>query len=379
VPIKTKHTEAVVAEPVYALCESETASFLALIGAIMKINKVAIWILLLLFWTGEVAAQTPYFQGKTIRFVVGYPAGSTHDLWARLVGPYMTKLIPGNPNTIVQNMPGAGSAVAANYVYGIAKPDGLTIAVVNAALYFDQLLGRKEVQFDWSKFAWIGSTTRSDSLLYMWANAPYKSIQDVRNASTPPKCGSTGTGNTGYYLPKLLEETIDAKFSIVPGYQGGAEIELAVERGEVQCRAISIPVYFGREPFLTWQKKGLARILIQTGKKKDSRLRDVPTLPELMDQYKTPAPMRRLTDVMLGSGAFGLWPMMASPATSDEQVKTLRSAFAKALSSPELVAEAKQKNTEVDLITGEELASLAKEVIVQPPEIVNQMKKLMGE
>jgi len=345
----------------------------------MKINKIAIWILLLLFWSGEVAAQTPYFQGKTIRFVVGYPAGSTHDLWARLVGPYMTKLIPGNPNTIVQNMPGAGSVVAANYVYGIAKPDGLTIAVVNAALYFDQLLGRKEVQFDWSKFAWIGSTTRSDSLLYMWANAPYKSIQDVRNASTPPKCGSTGTGNTGYYLPKLLEETIGAKFSIVPGYQGGAEIELAVERGEVQCRAISIPVYFGREPFLTWQKKGLARILIQTGKKKDSRLRDVPTLPELMDQYKTPAPMRRLTDVMLGSGGFGLWPMMASPGTSDEQVKTLRSAFAKALSSPELVAEAKQKNTEVDLITGEELASLAKEVIVQPPEIVNQMKKLMGE
>jgi tripartite-type tricarboxylate transporter receptor subunit TctC len=345
----------------------------------MTIKKIAVWILLLSSWSGGAAAQTPYFQGKTIRFVVGYPAGSTHDLWARLVGPHMTNLIPGNPNTIVQNMPGAGSAVAANYVYGVAKPDGLTIAVVNAALYFDQLLARKEVQFDWSKFAWIGSTTRSDSLLYMWANAPYKTIQDVRGAATPPKCGSTGTGNTGYYLPKLLEETIGAKFNIVPGYQGGAEIELAVERGEVQCRAISIPVYFGREPFLTWQKKGLARVLIQTGKKKDSRLRDVPTLPELMDQYKTPAPMRRLTDVMLGSGGFGLWPMLASPGTPDEHVKTLRSAFAKALGSPELVAEAKQKNTEVDLISGEDLATLAKEVVVQPPEIVSQMRKLMGE
>src|SRR5438067_11449369 len=336
----------------------------------MKINKVAIWILLLLFWSGEVAAQTPYFQGKTIRFVVGYPAGSTHDLWARLVGPYMTKLISGNPNTIVQNMPGAGSAVAANYVYGIAKPDGLTIAVVNAALYFDQLLGRKEVQFDWSKFAWIGSTTRADSLLYMWANAPYKSIQDVRNASTPPKCGSTGTGNTGYYLPKLLEETIGTKFTIVAGYQGGAEIELAAERGEVQCRAISIPVYFGREPFLTWQKKGLARILIQTGKRKDARLRDVPTLYELMDQYKTAAPLRRLAEVMLSAGSFGLWPAMTSPKTPDEHVKTLRAAFTKALNSPELLAEAKQKNTEVELITGEELATLAKEVVVQPPETI---------
>src|ERR1041385_4997051 len=185
-------------------------------------------------------AQAPFFQGKTIRFVVGYPAGSTHDLWARLVGPYMTKYIPGNPTTIVQNMPGAGSATAANYVYSVAKPDGLSIAVVNAGLYFDQLLGRKEVQFDWSKFAWVGSTTRSESLLYMWGAAPYKTIQDVRTAATPPKCGSTGTGNTGYYIPKLLEEAIGAKFTVITGYPGGADIELAAERGEVHCRAISI-------------------------------------------------------------------------------------------------------------------------------------------
>lgn len=291
----------------------------------------------------------------------------------------MTQYIPGNPTTIVQNMPGAGSATAANYVYGVAKPDGLSIGVVNAALYFDQLLGRKEVHYDWAKFAWIGSTTPSDSLLYMWGAAPYKTIQDVRAATTPPKCGTTGTGNTGYFLPKLLEETIGAKFTIVAGYQGGAEIELAAERGEVQCRAISIPVYFGREPFLTWQKKGLARILIQTGKKKDSRLRDVPTLYELMDQYKTPASPRRLAGVMLSAGGFGLWPAMTSPNTPGEQIRTLRAAFTKALNSPELLAEAKQKNMEVDLISGEDLAALAKEVVVQPPEIIAQMKKLMGD
>ncbi|MGE5218908.1 MAG: Bug family tripartite tricarboxylate transporter substrate binding protein [Chloroflexota bacterium] len=329
-------------------------------------------------WTVQAHAQTPFYQGKTIRFIVGYPAGSTHDLWARLVGPYMTKYIPGNPNIIVQNMPGAGSATAANYVYGVAKPDGLSIAVVNAALYFDQLLGRKEVHYDWAKFGWIGSTTRSDALLYMWGAAPYKTIQDVRAATTPPKCGTTGTGNTGYFLPKLLEETIGAKFTIVAGYQGGAEIELAAERGEVQCRAISIPVYFGREPFLMWQKKGLARILIQTGKKRDSRLRDVPTLYELMDQYKTPAPQRRLAGVMLSAGGFGLWPAMTSPNTPEEHIRTLRAAFTKALNSSELLTEAKQKNMEVELISGDDLAALAKEVVVQPPEIIEQMKKLMG-
>lgn len=342
-------------------------------------KRLFIVLAVLVSWHAGALAQTPYFQGKTIRFVVGYPAGSTHDLWARLVGPHMTKFIPGNPNTIVQNMPGAGSAVAANYVYSAAKPDGLSIAVVNAGLYFDQLLGRKEVQFDWSKFAWIGSTTRSESLLYMWANTPYKTIQDVRNATTPPKCGSTGTGNTGYYLPKLIEETIGAKFNIVSGYQGGAEIELAVERGEVQCRAISIPVYFGREPFHGWRQKGLARVLIQTGRKKDSRLAETPTLYELMDQYHTSDADRRLTAVLLGNAGFGLWPAMTSPGTPQEQVKMLRGAFAKALNDPDLLAEAKKKTMEIDLITGEELETLAKEVVTQPPEIVNRMRKLLGE
>ena len=339
--------------------------FLLSLGVLLSCSSIA-------------SAQTPYYQGKTIRFVVGYPAGSTHDIWARLVGPYLTKYIPGNPNTIVQNMPGAGSAVAANYVYGAAKPDGLSIAVVNAALYFDQLLGRKEVQFDWSKFGWIGSTTPSDALLYMWANTQYKTIQDVREATTPPKCGSTGTGNTGYYLPKLLEETIGAKFTVVTGYQGGAEIELAVERGEVQCRAIGIPVYFGREPFHTWQQKGLARILVQTGKSRDSRLPDTPTLHELMDQYRATEANRRLAAVLLGAGGFGSWPAMTSPGTAPDQIKTIRAALVKALNDGTLLDEAKKKSLEVKLITGEELENLAKEVIAQPADVVAQLKKLLG-
>ncbi len=330
-------------------------------------------------WGVDANAQAPHYQGKTIRFIVGYPAGSTHDLWARVVGHYLTKYIPGNPVTIVQNMPGAGSAVAANYVYSAVKPDGLSIAVVNAGLYFDQLLGRKEVKFDWSKFAWVGSTTRSDSLLYMWGAAPYKTIHDVHNATTPPKCGSTGTGNTGYYVPKLLEEAIGAKFNVVTGYPGGADIELAVERGEMQCRAISIPVYFGREPYHTWRQKGLARILVQTGKKRETRLADAPTLYELMDQYKTPEATRRLAAVLLGNAGFGLWPMLTTPGTPGEITHALRGAFTKALNDPELLAESAKKTMEVELITGEDLQSLAKEVVSQPPEIIARMKKLLGE
>jgi tripartite-type tricarboxylate transporter receptor subunit TctC len=335
-------------------------------------------LVLVLGFSAHAEAQTPYYQGKTIRLIVGYPAGSTHDAWARLVGAYLTKHIAGNPNTIVQNMPGAGSAVAANYVFGVAKPDGLSIAVVNAGLYFDQLLGRKEVQYDWGKFAWVGSSTRSNTLLYMAAQTPFKTIQDVRGAATPPKCGSTGSGNSGYYVPKLLEETIGTKFQIVSGYQGGSDIDLAVERGEVHCRAISIPVYFGREPYHSWRKTGFARVLIQTGNKRDARIADVPTLNELMEQYQTAPLARRLASVVNTSAEFGAWPAMTSPNTPAEYLKILRAAFVKSVNDPELLAEAKKKTLDVELITGEEAEALAREVVNQPAEIVARLKKLLG-
>lgn len=342
-------------------------------------KSLTFWLLVFVLWNSELGAQAPFFQGKTIRIVVGYPAGSSHDQWARLIAPHLSKYLPGNPAVIVQNMTGAGSMVAANYVYGVAKPDGLTLGVVNSALYFEQLLGHKEVQYDWTKFAWVGSSTRTNAMLYMWANTPYKTIHDVRNATVPPKCGATGTGNTGYYMPKLLEQTIGTKFNLVTGYQGGADIELAVERGEVQCRAFTIQVFFGREPFPTWRSKGQVRVLVQTGRKRDARLPDTPLLNELMDQYQTADVNRRLATVMLGSGEFGSCPTIGSPGIPAEQVKALRAAYAKALNDAALVAEAKKKGLEPELLTGEELESLAKEVTVQPPEVIAGIRKFVGE
>jgi tripartite-type tricarboxylate transporter receptor subunit TctC len=275
-------------------------------------------------------------------------------------------------------MPGAGSMTATNYIYGVAKPDGLTLGVNNAALYFEQLLKKPEAKFDWSKFSWVGSTTRTSPLLYMWANAPYKTIHDVRNATVPPKCGVTGTGNTGYYLPKLLEQAIGTKFQLVTGYQGGADIELAVERGEVQCRAFTIQVFFGREPFHTWRSKNLVRVLVFGGKKRDPRIPDTPLFSELMDQYKTAELNRRLVTVMLGSGDFGSAPMFAPPNTPVEQVKVLRAGYAKALTSPDLIAEAKKMGLEAELIHGDEMEALAREVLHQPAEVIDAMKAVMG-
>ncbi len=214
-------------------------------------------------------AQTPYYQGKTVTIIVGTGAGDLYDLYARSIALFMGKYLPGNPNIIVQNMPGAGHMIAANYIYNVSKPDGLTLGAINAGLYFEQLIGRSEAKFDWTKYTWVGNATKSPQVLYMRADSPFKSIEDVRTAKEPPKCGTTGMSNMGYFVPKLLEETVGAKFNVVAGYQGGNEIDLGVERGEIQCRSLSSEAYFSREPFHSWRKRGFARELVQGGRTRD--------------------------------------------------------------------------------------------------------------
>lgn len=333
--------------------------------------------LFVLLWSHDLPAQTPYYQGKTIRLVAGTPAGSVYDTYARLMAQFMPKYIPGNPNIIVQNMPGVASMVAANYIYTIAKPDGLTIGAIQPALYFDQLVGRKEVQFDWQKFSWIGNTTVSHHLLYIRADAPYKNIEDIRKSSVAPKCGSEGTASSAYYIPKLMEETLGSKFNVVTGYNAGTEVDLAVERGEVQCRAFTIAAFFAREPFHTWRKKGFVRVLMQTGKKRDANLPDVPSLHELMDQYKTNDSSRRLANVILAANEIGR-PIVGTPGIPAERIKILRDAFTKAVNDQELVEESKKKRLELDPVSGEDLQTLASEIMAQPPEVVERMKKLLG-
>ena len=174
--------------------------------------------LCLLVVSSSVHAQTSFFEGKTIRIVVGLPAGDVYDLYARMLADHMGKHIAGNPSFIVQNMAGASSMITANYVYNVAKPDGLTLGSVLPSLYFDQLVGRSEVQFDWAKFGWLGSFEKSNNLLYMRSDTPFKTIHDVTKAAEAPKCGSTGTGSPSYYLVKLMNEAIGTKFEVVTGY-----------------------------------------------------------------------------------------------------------------------------------------------------------------
>ena len=331
-----------------------------------------------LLWCTAVQAQEPFYKGKTITIIVGTKAGDVYDLYPRMLSDYFTKYIPGNPNVIIQNVPGAASLIAANQVYNVAKPDGLTIGAIYPALYFEQLIKRPEVKFDWTKFGWIGSTVTSNHLMYMRSDTKYKTFADVHKSPSAPKCGATGVTSTGYYMPKLVEEATGAKFDIVSGYVSGQDIDLAVERGELQCRAFTITAYFAREPFITWRKKSFAHVLFQTGQKPDARVKDAPTIYQLMDKYKTSAGVMSLAKVILASGEFGR-PLVTPPGVPADRLKILRDAFDKSINDPGIKADAEKRRLELDPASGAELESLAKEVMASSPDVVQRVQKLLGK
>jgi tripartite-type tricarboxylate transporter receptor subunit TctC len=328
-----------------------------------------------LFDAASVSAQANFYQGKTVTVVVGSAPGGLYDLWARLLARTMGKYIPGNPSMLVQNMPGAGSIVAANYLYGVAKPDGLTIGMFQTHLYLLQMVGQSEVKFDVRRMNWLGSQEKGQMMLYIRADSPHKSIDDIVKAKEPPKCGGSGTADQTALLTRLLEETVGAKFTRVLGYKGGSEVDLAMERGEVVCRATRITVHFSREPFLSWDKKGFDRHLVQAGSKRDARLPEVPTLVELMDKYKTPEVGRRLARVVLAGDELGR-PMVAPPGVAADRVKLLRDAYAKSLKDPDLIAEVQKSRLDMEPSSGEEIQTLYKELMDQPREVIERVKKL---
>ena len=277
---------------------------------------------------------------------------------------------------MVQNMPGAGSMIAANHIYKLAKPDGLTLGSINPGLYIDQLIGREGVQFDWAKFNWLGTPEQTELLFLFRGDTPYKTTDDLRKASEPPKCGSTGTGSITYHTPKLMEDARrEIQSSRLPG-RGG--IDLALERGELQCRVITIAAFFGREPHIGWFKKGFTRPFVQSGRKRDPALPETPTLYDLMERYKTRDADRRLATLVMAPNEFGR-PWTAPPGMAADRLKILREGWIGAMKDADLLSEAKKRGWPVEAVGGIALSALAKEVVGQPPEVVQRLKKLLAE
>ena len=332
-------------------------------------KRIDLTLLVFLLWSSSAAAQTLFFEGKTVRIVVGFSPGGAYDVWARLMAHHMPKYVPGSPAFVVQNMTGGGSMIAANYIYGVAKPDGLTFGLVTPALYIEQLNGRKEVQHDWLKFSYLGSPERTARIFYIRADTGYRTIEDIRRAAPREWAPRVITG------PDFSETTFGLKLSIVPGYQGAADVNLAIEKGEMHCWGGTVQAFFGSEPGRTWAKTGFVRVLAQGGPKRDPRLSAAPTVWELMDKHQTSEETRGLAKLLLAPDDLGR-PLIGPPGIPPDRLRVLRTAFIKMMNDPDVVAEAHKKGLEPSPVSGDEIEGLVKE-LVQPREVIQRMRTFL--
>lgn len=323
----------------------------------------------------EALAQ-PYYQGKTIRVVVFGAPGGGNDLWARLVARHLPKHIPGTPGAIVQNMPGAAGMIATNYVYGVAKPDGLTIGLIAPALYQAQLVGRPEVKFNWADFGWIGTGESSAYQIYIRADTGHKTLEDLRRAKEPARCAESALGSMNYAYIRLIEEVFKANFSPILGYKGSGDMNLAIERGEAVCRSTTISALLTTEPPRTWLKTGFVRVLIQSGRKRHSAIGDVPTIWEQAEKHAIGPEDRELIQLVLAAAEFGR-PFLAPPHVPKDRLTVLREGFLKTMKDPGFLNEATKVGLEVNPTGGAELERLARDVVAASPKTIQRLKNVL--
>jgi tripartite-type tricarboxylate transporter receptor subunit TctC len=336
----------------------------------------------LLGMTGPAQAAEPqagkaFFEGKTIQLLVASGPGATTDISARLVGRYLGKHIPGNPNIAVQNMPGAGGVVAANHLYNVAKPDGLTLAAISRANYIEQMVGRTEVKADFRKFGWIGSFNKSPMMAACRSDTEYKSIAAIRAAKTPPRFGQSGTGSISYVFANLIEKILDLKVKNVTGFKSGRDTDLGLERGEIDCRATS-DITVIRAPWNRWIKENYVMFVIQQGPEKSALLPPVPTVAELARPEAKPYLI--LMNVMLAYTEFDR-PFAAPPGVPKERLQILRESFERMLKDGEFAVEAKKLLDwdGVTFLSGGQLQKKLIDTVTQPPEIIKQIKEILSE
>jgi tripartite-type tricarboxylate transporter receptor subunit TctC len=307
------------------------------------------------------AAQS--FAGKTVTIIVGYKPGGGYDATARLLARHLPKHIPGKPTVIVQNMPGGNSIVAANHVYNVAKPDGLTIATFNRNLPIAQLTKVEGVKFDMTKFAWIGSAANEATILAIRSDLPYKTFADLRKAKEPVVIGSTGPGANTYDFPLLLKDLVGLNFKIVSGYSSSADIMLAVERKEADGRAGSLT------SLRTFIDRGLVHPVIRA-RAVQPGLENLPVDEDLAPNARAKAIM-----ALRSAPEQVARPYVMPPGTPADIVKTMRKAFADAIKDPALQAEEKKAKMDLDFTDGDKAMAILRDVLNQPKDIVDEFSK----
>jgi tripartite-type tricarboxylate transporter receptor subunit TctC len=318
---------------------------------------------------GQPAGAQDFYQGKTITFIVGASPGGSLDNYTRLIGRHLSRYVPGNPAVIVQNMPGAGSLIAANFIYNVAQPDGLTVAGFAAALVLQQLVGDPAAKFDGRKFAWLGTPMVYHSICVMREESGIKSVDDWLAAKRPPNIGGMGPGAGPSDTPRILNAAIHLPLKLIEGYGGGATVRLALERGEIDG-------YCG-----SWQairtvwpddlKTGKFLVVIQTGLVSHSDLRQVP----LAIDYAKSDEAKQLLEV--NDTIHGLeFVYSSAPGTPNERLQILRTAFMQALNSPELRAEAEKAALDIDPTGGSAIGDKLDALYKLPAPTVAKLKEV---
>jgi tripartite-type tricarboxylate transporter receptor subunit TctC len=307
------------------------------------------------------AAQN--FQGKTVTIIVGYKAGGGYDAMARLLARHLPKHLPGKPTVIVQNMPGANSIIAANHIYNVAKPDGLTIGTFNRNLPIAQLTRVEGVKFDITKFQWVGSAANESTILAIRTDLPYKSFEELKKAKEPVAIGSTGPGANTHDFPLLLKELLGLNFKIVSGYSSSADIMLAVERKEVDGRAGS---YTSLRPFID---RGLVRPLVRARSTEPG----IENLP--VDENLAPNPRAKAIMALRSAPEEVARPYVLPPATPADIVRVVRDAFANTIKDSELQAEGKKAKLDMEFLPGDKAQKILVDVLNQPKDVVDEFSK----
>ena len=316
-------------------------------------------------------AQESFFKGKVIRIVVGFSPGGGFDTYARVIARHLAKHIPGNPTVIVENMPGAGSLIAANSIYKAAKPDGLTIGNWNGGLVLSQLFGLPGVEFDARKFHWIGSPLSLSAVVGLSKATGIANMKQWMAAKKPAQMGVTAPGSNLYDVPKILHAAIGLPMNFVVGYKGFDEIRLAIEAGEADGAAPAWPS--ARSTWSRALESGQVVIVVQTGAKRSPYLPNVPLAVEFAKDEEARQLIRAGTDSTSSiNRAYSL-----PPGTPVERVQVLRKAFQNTMSDPELIAQAKKSKLEIEPISGEEVESAIADLFKLPPSVLAKLKEAL--
>jgi tripartite-type tricarboxylate transporter receptor subunit TctC len=319
------------------------------------------------------ASADDFYNGKTIRFVVGFAAGGGYDTYARIVGRHIGKHIPGNPTIVVENKTGAGSLIVANETYNSAKPDGLFVGIWNSAYVLRQALGDKAVRFDGRKLGWIGAPTKGTPFCSIMAHTGLKSFKDVIAANRELKMGSTGPGSTYDDLPQILNRTHGTKFKVISGYEGTSTILVAMRRKEVDggCWTWESARTTARPMLDATGDDKLIPYLIHS-REPDPEVKNLPLIPEVIKGEDNLSAYR----TWVGTYEFQR-PFSVPPGTPKERLQLLRKGFADTMKDPEFIAEAEKSKLEVTYVSAEEIDKHVNTVLSVTPKAKELLSFLM--